>query len=270
MFNRHRNIKQKLVNLSKEQTPDAWPELRDRLLAGKTTAAYGQMPEIPENISTSQRSVRPMKIKYTWLTAVASAAVILIIAGVVISQLLPDPQAINLEPGQSIKYGKGTIFINNITRTDPKIGMPPDADFKDLTLADLPAIFGRAPVIGLPEGFQPDSETFSAMIFRNGTVFLMNGLSFSADPSDPEAARIVFDLNDQGELPLSDCRFGNEQASTLGGVEMLIGVETIEGDAGAIEMYTAQFVANGIGYRIRATNMAGDVFLSILEAIVKG
>jgi hypothetical protein len=270
MFNSQRDIKQKLVNLSKEQAPDAWPKLRDRVLAGKLPGTASQTPGIPEKIATYQRSEVTMKRKYVWLTVLSSAVIILFIAGVIVSQLLPDSQITRLEPGKSIKYSDGTIFINQISRTDPKIGMPPDADFQDLTLADLTTIFGRAPILGLPDGFRPDSETFSAMIFRNGTVFLMNGLSFSADSNDPAAARIVFDLNDQGELPLSDCRFGNEQASTLGGVDMMIGVENIKGDEGTVEVYTAQFVANGIGYRIRASNMTGEVFLSILKAVVKG
>jgi hypothetical protein len=36
-------------------------------------------------------------------------------------------------------------------------------------------------------------------MFRSGTVFLMNGITYGH--GDPAGPRVVFDLNDQGDLP---------------------------------------------------------------------
>jgi hypothetical protein len=258
MIMNRKKIEQKLVQMSKEQAIGDWTKLK------------AQLPENAGTANLSGKSNQPL-YKRTRFPALVAAAVI-IMAGItlLVSQLLPAPAINRLEPGQTINLKNGQIIVNTMTRTDPRIGMPPDADYLDLTLADLPDLFGRAPIPALPAEFKPDSETFSAIIFRTGSVFMMNGISFSTDPQNQKAARIVFDLNDKGELPLTDCIFGNEQVSTLAGVEMMIGAEVITGDEGQFEQYTAQFVANNIGYRIRSSNMSADDFLAIVESIARG
>ena len=264
-------LEQKLMDLSREQAPDGWANLHDLIVKEDAAGRAKQNNSIREKDAHRRRSQNDMKRKTAWIAAWSSAAVIVLaLAGVIIFQLLSKPADIKLETGQALTLANGTLFINEINRTDPRIGMPPDAETKELAFADLPGIFGRAPIPTLPEGLKPDAETISAMMFRSGPVFLMNGISYSTDPLDPKAARITFDLNDQGELPLTDCVFGSETTSTLEGTEMLIGIEKIDGEEGSFEMYTAQFIANNIGYRIRATNMTGSQFISILETVIKG
>lgn len=283
MSKQKEKLEQKLADLSREQAPDGWSNLHAVIVKKDVTVHARQTDRIQPITSTQpktqaqekgthlKRSHHAMKRKTAWIAAWSTAAaIVLVLAGVVIFQLMSKPADVKLEAGKSLTVANGTLFINEISRTDLRIGMPPDAESKELSFADLPGIFGREPIPALPDGFKPDTETVSAMMYRSGPVFLMNGITFSTDPLDPNAARITFDLNDLGELPLTDCVFGSETTSTLEGVEMLVGIETIEGEAGSIEMYTAQFVANNIGYRIRATNMTGDQFLSILEAVVKG
>lgn len=264
-------LERKLADLSREQAPDGWANLHDLIVKEDAAGRATQNNSVREKDAHIRRSHNDMKRKTAWIAAWSSAAVIvLVLASVIIFQLLSKPAVIKLETGQSLTLANGTLFINEINRTDPRIGMPPDAETKELSFADLPGIFGRAPIPALPDGLKPDAETISAMMFRSGPVFLMNGITYSTDPLDPKAARITFDLNDQGELPLTDCVFGSETASTLEGVEMLIGIEKIDGEEGSFEMYTAQFIANNIGYRIRATNMTGSQFISILETVIKG
>lgn len=271
MSKQKEKLERKLMDLSREQAPDGWSNLHALIAKEDVTTRTKQNNSVREKDAELGRSHNTMKRKTAWMAAWSSAAVIiLVLAGVLIFQLISKPADIKLETGKSLTLANGTLFINEISRTDLRIGMPPDAETKELSFADLPGIFGRAPIPALPDGLKPDTEIVSAMMYRSGPVFLMNGITFSTDPLDPNAARVMFDLNDQGELPLTDCVFGAETASTLEGVEMLVGIETIEGEAGSVEMYTAQFIANNIGYRIRATNMTGDQFLAILEAVVKG
>lgn len=261
MSKRKAILEAKLKELSRDQAPDGWDTLKERVQLAKTSE---------RNDTLTTRSAKLMNKKYKWISAVSAAVIVLIVTAALAFQLLPDAKIGRLEAGQQLTLDKGTIFVNSITRTGGKIGMPPDADIVDLTWQDLPAIFGREPIPELPEGMKLEGESISAMIFRSGGVFLMNGITFSANPQDPATARVVFDLNDKGELPLTDCVFGSDKTSVLNDVEMMLGVETVEGEDGPFDMYTAQFVANNIGYRIRATNMTGDTFISIIEAIVKG
>ena len=260
---------QKLEKISRDQAPDNWIKIRERILSVKIGNTSKQEDALESGVSERKRII-PMKRKTAWITAISTAAVVIIAITLAIV-FQPDKSAtINIEAGKSIKLANGSLYINIVTPNAGKIGMPPDAEYVDFTLADLPAIFGRAPIPALPGDLKPEFESISAMMFRSGSLFLMNGLSFSANPDDPNTARVIFDLNDLGEPPIADCVFGTGQASELDGVEMMVGLETIEGDDGSYDMYTAQFVANGVGYRIRATNMTGEAFIAILQAVIKG
>ena len=213
-----------------------------------------------------------MKRRNTWILALSSAAAVVAVATLSIVLLLPKPADIRLEAGKSLDLKNGTLFVNITTPSGGKIGMPPDAETVDYSLADLTGVFGRNPIPALPEGYKAVSDTVTATMFRTGTIFLMNGITFMTDPEDPKAGAVVFDLNDQGELPLSDCGYGDGTMSTLDGVEMLVGMQTIDegtGD-GPYDVYTATFVANGVGYRIRGIRVPAADFLAVLEATVKG
>jgi hypothetical protein len=270
MGNKKKALIQQLESLSREQAPDNWSKLRDRILAEKINNTESQQDGVPAEGVLEKRRFMPMKNRTTWIAAMSSAAVVIIAISLAIVSLSAKPAPISLEAGKTITLANGSLFINDVTPNGGKIGMPPDAEYIDLTLADLVEIFGRAPIPALPGDLKPDFETVSAMMFRSGSVFLMNGLSYSANPDDPKAARVFFDLNDRGELPLADCVFGTDKASVLNGIDMMVGLQNIEGDDGSYEMYTAQFIANGVGYRIRAVNMSGDAFVAILEAVIKG
>ena len=208
-----------------------------------------------------------MQQQHKWLIA-ASAAVLILALTMGLIGLLRKPAAVNLTAGQTIRLANGSLTIHAITSTGGRIGMPPDAETVELALTDLPDIFGRKPIPDLPLALKPDFETISAMMFRSGTVFLMNGLTYSSD--DPAGARVVFDLNDQGDLPLTDYRFGTEQLSTWDGIELMIGVAQVETDKGLIEQYVARFVVHNIGYQIQATGLTGEQFLAVLSAVIAG
>lgn len=257
MGNRWDDTKRKLERMSREQAPDGWLTLREQALA-----------TVPGN----ERSPTPMKRKNTWILALSTAAAVVAVATLTIVLLLPKPVDVRLEAGKSLVLKNGTLFVNVTTPSGGKIGMPPDAETVDYTLADLTGVFGRNPIPTLPEGYKAASDTVSATMFRTGTIFLMNGITFSTHPEDPEAGVVVFDLNDQGELPLSDCGYGDGTKSTLDGVEMLVGMQTIDEGNGVepYDVYTATFVANGVGYRIRGIRVPAADFLAVLEATVKG
>jgi hypothetical protein len=261
-----KKLVQKMIEKSINQAPDNWPRLRDRILGEK---AASQEAAHASDLSERRRILIPMKRKTLALLATSAAAAILVITlSVVLTNLKPAP--VQLEAGKSVTLSNGSLFINAITPSSGKIRMPPDAETVELSLDDLAGIFGRQPIPTLPEGYQMSSKTVSAIMFRVGTVFMMNGITFAKDPDDPASAQIMFDLNDQGELPISDCVFGSDKASVLEGVEMKLGVETIVGEEASFEMYVAEFVINNIGYRIRASHMTGEEFIAILEAVVKG
>jgi hypothetical protein len=265
-----RELVQQLERLSREQTPDNWCRFRDQILKEKASNRAHQYTDAQDAIATNKRSKKSMIRKTDWIVALSSSTALIIAISLVIIFLFPKPDDIRFEAGKAVTLANGSLYMNVVTPSSGKIGMPPDAEYVDLTFADLPDLFGRAPIPPLPDGFKADSDTITAMMFRSGTVFLMNGISFSANADDAQAARVYFDLNDQGELPISDCVYGAGETSLLDGVDLMMGVQTLEEDGKSFDMYYAQFVANGIGYRIRATHMAGADFLAILEAVIKG
>ncbi len=257
MGNRRNQVKERLEKMSREQAPDGWLHLREQAL---------------ETVPGNERSPIPMKRRNTWILALSTAAAVVAVATLSIVLLLPKSVDVRLEAGKTLTVKNGTLFVNVTTPSDGKIGMPPDAEYVDFTFADLAGVFGRDPIPAMPEGYKAVSDTVSATMFRTGTIFLMNGITFSTDPEDPAAGMVVFDLNDQSELPLSDCGYGDGKMSTLDGVEMLVGMQTMdeENGEGTYDVYTATFVANGIGYRIRGIRVPAADFLAVLEATVKG
>lgn len=272
-----RNILRKLEALSRRQAPDNWTILRQSI----EQAA----PQIQPSAAQQKRNDNTMKRQHKWLIT-ASAAVLILILALTLGLsglLMPKPEVVNLTAGQTIKLAKGNLAIHAITRTGGRIGMPPDAESVELTLSDLPDIFGRNPIPDLPLALKPEFETISALMFRSGSVFLMNGITYGN--GDPAGARVVFDLNDQGDLPLTDCHFGAyptegndpstnagtaEQVSTWDGIELMLGVEQVETDTGLIEQYIARFVVHNIGYQIQATGLTGEQFLDVLSAVIAG
>jgi len=263
MTRRTKDIASQLERMSRKEAPDGWSGLRARALDEPQEGAVRPM-------ARTERSVYPMKKKTIWIASLSTAAAVVLVATLTFAFLLPGAALAPLVADQTLKTANGTLFVNAITPSGGKIGMPPDAEQVELSFADLAGLFGRDPIPVLPKGFAADSQTVSAMLFSNGTVFLMNGITFSTDAADPKAPRVVFDLNDKGEPPLADCIFGNGTPSTLNGVEMVVGLETREGEAGPFDVYTASFIANGVGYRLRAMNVSTEQFLEILEATAKG
>jgi hypothetical protein len=260
MNDRKKNLLQKLDALSRRQAPDNWTALRQNIeqAAPRTQPAAAQQ----------KRSDITMRRQHKWLIAASAAVLILALTLSLSGLLLPKPTAINLTAGQTVKLANGNLAIHAITRTGGRIGMPPDAEIVELTLSDLPAIFGRDPIPDLPLAVKPEFETISAMMFRSGSVFLMNGITYGS--GDPAGARVIFDLNDRGDLPLSDCSFGSEQMSTWDGIELMLGIEQVETETGSIEQYIARFVVHDIGYQIQASGLTGEQFLAVLSAVIAG
>jgi hypothetical protein len=256
-------IESRLDRMSRTEAPDGWSALRDRAL---------RTPQVGADAPMARNERRPlaMKKKSLWIASLSTAAAVVLVAAVMFAFVLPGLSPAALTVGQSLKTAHGTLFVNAVTPNGGKIGMPADAEAVELSFADLAGLFGRDPIPTLPKGFVADSPTVSATLFSNGTVFLMNGITFSTDATDAKAPRVVFDLNDQGELPLADCLFGNGTPSTIDGVEMTVGLETWQGEDAPFDVYTASFVAGGVGYRIRAMNVTTAQFLEILEAAARG
>ncbi len=255
MSRQNEELERRLRRMSRDGAPDGWSRLRDNVRRSGVA---------------QERSTPPMKRKTSLLLAFGSAAAALAIATLVLFLSMPKPVEFAFEAGKTVSLSNGTLVIHEVSRGGGRIAMPPDADTVELAHEDLAGLFGRDPIPALPGGLKADAPLVSAMLFRSGTVFLMDGIAYSADAGDPSAPRVFFDLNDQGELPLTDCVYGNGEMSTVDGIEMLVGLEVVEEGAGPVEYYTAQFVAHNIGYRIRAVNMKGAEFLAILEAVVAG
>ena len=130
-------LERKLADLSREQAPNGWANLHDRIMKDDASTHARQQSHIQPVTSTQpntgvkdariRRSHNDMKRKTTWIAAWSTAAVIvLVLASVIIFQLLSKPADVKLEIGQSLTLANGTLFINEINRTDPRIGMPPD------------------------------------------------------------------------------------------------------------------------------------------------
>lgn len=259
---KRKDIEARLERMSREEAPDGWSALRGR--------ALGTQPGTVRRTDRIEGGHAPMKRKTIWIASLSTAAAVALVATLVFAFVLPGLAPAPLAVGQTLKTAHGTLFVNAVSPSGGKIGMPPDAENVELSFADLPGLFGRDPIPALPLGLVAESKTVSATLFRVGTVFLMNGIAYSSDAADPKAPRVVFDLNDQGELPLADCLFGTGAPSTIDGVTMTVGLETWQGESGPYDVYTATFVANGVGYRIRATNLTTAQFLEVLEAVARG
>lgn len=260
-MNGRKQIERKLAGMAREETPDAWTALRAKALEA-----------MPEPAGT-ERKAPMMNRRRTWLLAGSGAAAFVAVAAVSIALLLSSAAPLALTPGGTVKVPGGTLVLNGVTASNLKIGMPPDAEtvsFK--STEELVPLFGRDPIPTLPKGFVRDAATIDGMLFRTGSVFLMNGIAYSTDPEDPYAPRVYFDLNDQGELPLMDCRFTSESPSLLDGVEVMVGMQTFDEDdgKGPYDVYTATLVANGVGYRIRTVRVSAEDFLAILRATIQG
>ena len=260
MSARKKDLLSQLEALSRKQTPDNWNLLRRQI----EQAAPRIDPVAAQHKRRNITMIRPHK----WLIAASAAALIIALGIGFADQLQPKPAAILLTAGQTLKLPGGDLWVQEFTRNGAKIAVPADAKTVDLQAANLSAIFGRDPIPALPFGLKLEYETISAIVLNDESVFLLSGITYAS--VDPAGAQVVIDLNDQGELPLTDCFFVEEKPSTWEGVELMIGVGQAETETGFAEQYVARFVVNNIGYQIQATGLRGEQFLAVLSAIIAG
>lgn len=188
--------------------------------------------------------------------------------------------------GQSFKFimskagnvikdtNKESIFINNISSISAgKLLVPEGAYSKELSMTELSEYFGRNPMPIVPTDFKPQSDKVDIMFKADGNIFYMNEFSYSKDINDPNSAEISLQLN-KGSLPLRDCFYNSEpKESIIGMTKLIIGSikmnDSTNLSTGDYNVYTSQFIFDGIGYDITAKKIDEATFLSLLKSIIK-
>lgn len=160
-----------------------------------------------------------------------------------------------------------TIYVNKLEGIrSAKLFIPEDAYSKDYTIDQLKELFGRNPVPAMPKDFKAVSDTTNITFEANGKILFMSALSYSKDINNPEAASIDVKLN-KGKLPPTDCIYASEtKESVIGSTKVTIGSIALEDKS---EIYSAQFIYDGIGYNLTASKVDKDTFIDLLKSIIK-
>jgi hypothetical protein len=171
---------------------------------------------------------------------------------------------------------KTSIVINKVgSKVSSKLFIPEDAYNKDLTLAELTQYFGKNPMPTVPSEFTPVSDKASIIFNADGSILFMSPFTYSKDANDPDSPSISIQLN-KGKLPPRDCIYTTTPIdSVIGNTKLTIGLmkETDSLDATspteAYDVYTSQFIYNGVGYSISASRIDEKAFVNILKTIIK-
>lgn len=174
------------------------------------------------------------------------------------------------------KTDTGTLYINKVSSlSSPKLLVPEGTYSKELTMNELSEYFGRDPMPIVPDGFKPDNDKSNIMFKSDGNIFYMSEFTYSKDINDPNSPSISLQLN-KGALPLRDCFYSsNPKESMIGNTKLVIGLmkmtdsSTDQNSTTDYDVYTSQFIYNGIGYDITAKRVDEQSFLTLLKSIIK-
>jgi hypothetical protein len=138
-------------------------------------------------------------------------------------------------------------------------------------MEELKNYFGRDPMPVVSSDFKPVSNTANLMFKPDGSIFYMGEYTYTKDINDPKSPSIGIQLN-KGALPLRDCFYTSApKESIIGTTTLVVGHAKVSGDPaeGSYEIYTAQFIYNGIGYDITANRIDQKSFVDLLQSIIK-
>lgn len=184
-----------------------------------------------------------------------------------------------LIPGKTINLsnGKGTLYINEVGGLGAgKLLVPEGTYSKELSIKEINEYFGRDPFPVVPKDFKPEANSVSIMFKPDGSMFYMSEYRYYKNINDPNSPSISIQLN-KDTLPPRDCFYGGvPKESIIGTTKLIIGsIKISEGDQDQkatgeyYEVYTSQFIYNGIGYNITAQRLDGKSFVELLQSIIK-
>lgn len=186
----------------------------------------------------------------------------------------------HLDAGKAITLadGKGELYINEIGgMVSGKLRVPEGAYSKDMSMEELNEYFGRNPLPVIPSEFKAESNSANVMFNPDGSIFYMSEIRYYKDINDSASPNISIQLS-KDTLPLRDCLFkgDNEQKSTIGNTTLVIGSykmgENISEQgvpSDYFDVFYSEFIYNGIGYNISAERINGEVFIGLLQSIIK-
>ena len=214
---------------------------------------------------------------------IAASVAVLLIAAVLVQNkmsLFTDKKITQLNAGETITLskGRGNIYINKIEGIkSSKLFIPEDASSKDYTIKQLAEFFGRDPMPAIPEEYKPAMDTANVIFDHQGKMLFMSSILYSTDINNPDSPSIDIKLN-KDALPPKDCLYNTSSVkeSTIGSTKAVIGTIKM-GDkfdangnpAAFYDVYSAQFIYNGIGYDITAKRTDAQTFINIINSIIK-
>lgn len=212
------------------------------------------------------------------LVLISAAAVIVIAFALQSTGLIGRHEAIQLKPGSTIALsnGKGSIYVNKTGgKMSAKIFIPQDAYSKDYTLDQLSELLGRSPLPEMPKGFKADVIKTNVTFDSKGKILFMSSIIYSTDTENPEAPSIEIKLN-KDQLPPRDLIYVSKPVeSVINGTKVTIGAAVVADKfdnsgkpAASYELYSAQFIYNGIGYDITGKRVSGQEFIKLIEDIL--
>lgn len=237
---------------------------------------------INETAKKMQETNRSKHHIYRYGTLAACMAIVLVSVFFLQNMLNKSSSGypVHLSAGKTITLtdGKGKIYINEVGRSiSSKLRVPEGSYSKDLSMSELNQYFGRNPLPTTSKDFKPESNSVNIMFNADGSIFYMSPLRYYKGTNDEVSPKINIQL-DKGKLPIRDCFYkGNvEKESVIGNTKLVIGsIQMGEKftDQGTpteyYDVYYSQFIYNGIGYNISAERVDGDMFIGLLESIIK-
>lgn len=213
---------------------------------------------------------------------IAAGIAVLLIAVIIIKGnggAISGKSEVRLSEGSSVTLpqGKGTIYTNKLEgKVSGKLLIPEGSISKDYTMEQLAEFFGRNPLPGMPEGFKLEGSGTNIIFDPQGKMIFMSPLVYSKDIENPDAPQINIKLN-KDALPPKDCIYTSAvKESTIGSTRVVVGVSVMDDKfnsegkpTSSYDLYSAQFIYNGIGYDITATRIDGQTFLDLLTSIIK-
>lgn len=176
------------------------------------------------------------------------------------------------EHEDTVILSNGELYFNQIVKEDfSKIKLPEGAYRSEIELDEYISFLGSDPrPTWLPEGMEESSRQVQLWYYENGDVLNSSWtFHYSSDFENSEAKRIDIDV-DKGVLPSTDISIlGEEQVSYIDKIEIIVGHMIVDQNPKTNNLYYAEFIYNGIGYRITSENgVTQEEFIKLLKSII--
>jgi hypothetical protein len=186
----------------------------------------------------------------------------------------------------TVRLSNGVLYFAEVKeKGDKKFFFDPEKTYKEnWTTERIIEYLGRDPrPCHVPEDLAGNEQNPQKIIFYNDGTVAYDNFHFGYNQITEadirfEARTLSLEVSKE-RLPKADCFYiaDNEKVSNINGHEVSVGYcvmtygpyDENKNPSGYYDVYFADFIHEGTGYRIRASNLSQEEFIDILLSIVK-